>query len=257
MSPARRVDGVLLDIDDTLVDTRSAFRHALAGVVRRYLPHLDDDAAAQVLATWRADPEGHYARYTRGEVGYHAQRMARANHLHATFGGPVLDAAAYEAWNELFEDGFVAGWAAHPEASEVVDDLLAAGVAVGALSNAAVEYQTGKLERVGLADRVRVLVGVDTLGVGKPAPEVFLEACRRLGTEPSRTAYVGDELDVDARAAVAAGLVGVWVDRPGTRRAEIPAEDVAAAREAGVLVVASLAELPGALGLAVVRRPTA
>lgn len=244
---ARPLDGVLFDIDDTLVDTRAAFAAALAQVAARYLGPGHDPA--EVLATWRADAGGHYARYTRGEVDYRTQRMRRANELHAAFGGEPLDDAAYDAWDEVFEAGFRAAWAAHPEALEVVEDLLAAGLAVGALSNAAVAYQAGKLERAGLAHRVPMLVGVDTLGVGKPAPEVFLEACRRLGTEPSRTAYVGDELDVDARAAVAAGLVGVWVDRPGPRRTEVPDQDVAAARAAGVHVVTSLHEVGRVLGL--------
>lgn len=245
----RRVDGVLFDVDDTLVDTRGAFGHALAGVVREYLPHLAPDRAPEILAVWRADAEGHYARYVRGEVDYRTQRMARANLLHEAFGGPALDDDAYEVWSEIFERGFTAAWAAHPEASAVVDTLLDRGIAVGALTNAAVAYQTGKLERAALGDRVEVLVGVDTLGVGKPDPQVFLEACRRLGSTPARTAYVGDELDVDARAAVAAGLVGVWVDRPGPRRVDVPPQDVAAARAAGVHVVASLDEVPGVLGL--------
>lgn len=86
-------------------------------------------------------------------------------------------------------------------------------------------------------------------GSGKPDPRVFAEACRRLGTEPARTAYVGDELDIDALAAVQHGLVGVWLDRPGARRHEIPAAEIAAARAAGVLVVGSVAEVPGVLGL--------
>lgn len=247
---APRVDGVLFDIDDTLVDTAGAFAGALAGVVATHLPHLRDDDHAAVLATWRADDSGHYARYTRGEIDYRTQRMTRANELHEKFGGAALDDQAYDVWDAAFEEGFAGAWAAHPEAHDVVSGLTGAGVAVGALSNAAVGYQTTKLERVGLSDRVEVLVGVDTLGVGKPDPRVFLEACRRLGTAPPRTAYVGDELDVDARAAVAAGLLGVWVDRPGGRRREIPEADIAAARAAGVLVVASLTEVPRVLGLA-------
>ncbi|WP_370502926.1 HAD hydrolase-like protein [Cellulomonas sp. ICMP 17802] len=75
---------------------------------------------------------------------------------------------------------------------------------------------------------------------------MFAEACSRLGINPARTAYVGDELDVDAAAARAAGLVGVWLDRPGGRRIPIGDDEIAAA---DVLVVRSLDELPAVLGL--------
>lgn len=238
----RRVDGVLFDVDDTLVDSQRAFARALSGVARRYLPHLPEERHPEVLAAWRADAGGWYRRHTRGEIGYLEQRKARADELHVRFGGTPLDDAEFEAWNTLFENGFRESWSAHPDAPEVVRALVDAGLAVGALTNAAVAYQTAKLDKAGLTE-VPVLVGVDTLGFGKPDVRVFHEACRRLGTAPERTAYVGDELDVDARAAVAAGLVGVWVDRPGTRRREIPEADVAAAREAGVHVVASLDEI--------------
>lgn len=177
--------------------------------------------------------------------------MTRANALHDQFGGVELDADTYREWNEVFERGFADAWSAHPDVRGAVDRLAADGLAIGALTNAAVAYQTRKMDQVGLRDRVPVLVGVDTLGVGKPDPRVFAEACRRLGTAPERTAYVGDELDIDARAAAAAGLVGVWVDRPGPRRVEIPDGDVAAARDGRILVIRSLAELPRVLGLSV------
>ncbi len=245
----RLVDGVLFDIDDTLVDTQQAFAAALADVARHYLPHLGQDRHGEVLATWRADVGGHYRAYTRGEVGYLEQRMARANALHAEYGGTLLDDEGYREWNAVFEAGFAQAWAAHPDAIPVVEQLLAAGVAVGALTNAGVAYQTTKLAKAGLS-HVPVLVGVDTFGVGKPHPDTFLEACRRLGTEPGRTAYVGDELDIDALGAVRAGLVGVWVDRPDGRRHAITDTEVSAARAVGVHVITSLAGLREALRLA-------
>ena len=244
----RRVEGVLFDVDDTLVDTQLAFAAALGEVAALYLPHLGADGHADVVAAWRADVGGHYRAYTRGEVGYLEQRMRRVNALHAEFGGDVLDEATYLEWNRVFESGFARSWVAHPDASVVVDVLLDAGLAVGALTNAGVAHQTTKMERVGLS-HVPVLVGVDTFGFGKPDPRVFAEACRLLGTPPERTAYVGDELDIDARAAVEAGLIGIWIDRPGGRRVDVPEADVAAARETGVLVVASLDEVPALLGV--------
>lgn len=243
------VDGVLFDIDDTLVDTRAAFAVAIGQVLRTYVPGADEATVARALAAWRADAGGHYRAYTRGETTYRAQRMTRANELHAAFGGPVLDDDAYDVWDEVFEAGFVGAWTAHPDAHDALRRVVGAGLVVGSLTNAATDYQTSKLVRAGLDQHLEVLVGVDTLGIGKPDPRVFVEACRRLGTDPARTAYVGDELDVDARAAAAAGLVGVWVDRPGLRRVPVTDADVAAARAAGVHVVTSLDELPEVLGL--------
>ncbi|MFI2752576.1 HAD family hydrolase [Cellulomonas sp. P22] len=243
------VDGVLFDIDDTLVDTRGAFGPALAGIARRYLPEVGPDRDHEVLAAWRADAGNHFQAYADGRVGYREQRHARANALHDAFGGPELDEVAYAAWDELFEQGFSSSWTAIEDAEKVVDLLLEAGLAVGALSNAGSAYQASKLARAGLGDRVPMLVGVDTLGFGKPHPEVFLEACRRLGTEPARTVYVGDELDGDAVAAVRAGLRGIWLDRPGPRRRLVDAADVDAAVNQGVMVVTSLGEIPGLLGL--------
>ncbi len=241
-----RVDGVLFDIDDTLVDTRGAFGHALSDAARRYLPDLAPERYPELVTVWRADVGGHYAAYTRGEVGYAEQRMTRANELHARFGGPVLDDDAFAVWDESFQQAFAHGWSAHPDVDVVLDKLLAAGLAVGALSNAGVAFQTSKLERVGLLDRVPMLVGVDTLGFGKPDPRVFVEACRRLGTAPERTAYVGDELDVDAVAAGQAGLLGIWIDRPGTRRLPLTDAEIAAA---DVTTIHSFDELPAVLGL--------
>lgn len=242
---ASPVDGVLFDVDDTLVDTHGAFAEALAAVSRTWLPDLDPARDVEVLDHWRADAGGRYRRYTRGEASYREQRMARANDLHAAFGGPVLDDAAYDEWNTLFEDRFTGAWAAHDDAAAVVRQLLDAGIVVGALTNAATEYQVRKLTRAGLIDDVPLLVGVDTLGFGKPDPRVFAEACRRLGTSPERTAYVGDELDVDARAATAAGLRGVWLARP-----HLGAKDANAGEPAATdVVIRSLAELPGVLGL--------
>lgn len=241
------IDGVLFDVDDTLVDTRGAFRHALAAVVAQYLPHVPPEQVDDLLAVWREDAGGHYRAFTRGELGYAEQRRRRANELHARYGGTVLDETAYAAWDAVFEAGFVAGYAPHDDASPVVDRLLAAGLPVGALSNAGTAYQEAKLARTGFAGRVPMLVGVDTLGFGKPHPEVFREACRRLGTDPSRTVYVGDELDIDAQAALAAGLVGIWLDRPGGRRVELTDAEIAAA--ADIPTIATLAALPALLEL--------
>jgi putative hydrolase of the HAD superfamily len=242
------VDAVLFDVDDTLVDTRGAFARALTAVAVEYLPHVPADRYGELLDHWRSDPGGYYRRYTRGETDHLTQRRLRADLMHRTFGGEPVDEHAFAAWDALFWGTFERSWRAFDDARRALERLRAAGVAVGVVTNAAVELQQRKLRAAGL-DGLPVLVGVDTLGFGKPAPEVFVEGARLLGSDPARTAYVGDEPDVDARAAHAAGLVAVWLDRPGTRRQHERHVDAEAMRGAGVRVVEGLDELPEELGI--------
>jgi putative hydrolase of the HAD superfamily len=236
------VRGLLVDVDDTLLDTAAAFSAAVSAVAARFLPELPPESYGEVVAEWRRDDGGHFREYTRGRIDFRAQRQARASDLQRAFGAAPLDAAAFEEWNDLFETTVAANWRAFPDAGLLVATARSRGVRFGALSNSEVAYQRGKLAAAGL-HHVPVLVGVDTLGRGKPDPEVFREACRRLGTAPAETVYVGDELDVDAVAATRAGLLGIWLDRPGSRRGGAFLEDEEVAHEAGVVVVRSLMEL--------------
>jgi putative hydrolase of the HAD superfamily len=225
---------VVLDIDDTLVDTRHAFTVAIGGIVARWLPHLDRAGAERALAHWVADADGHFRAYTRGEIGFTEQRARRARALHAAFDGPALDEDAVARWDTDYDDAFRRAWRLFPEASGFLDRLDAAGVPYGAVTNAGRDYQRDKLRRVGLGERLRMMVSVDDLGVGKPDPRVFRRACANLGVAPGDAVYVGDELDVDARGESEAGLRGIWLDRHGRSR-ELVGLDVPA--------VSSLTEL--------------
>lgn len=237
---AKSVVGVLLDIDDTLVDTQGAFRHALGVVAERYLPAGYN--VEEMTSHWRTDASGWYRAHARGEMTHREQRKRRANELHEAFGGPTLDEEAYAAWDHVFEAGFKEGWRAHPDAHAFLDTLDRCGIEYGAVSNAESGYQEMKLARVGLK-RVRMLVGVDRFGVGKPDSRVFHEGARLLGLDPAMVAYVGDEKDIDAGAAMDAGLaLGIWLDRPGGHPQPGAMAD-------GVVRVESLAQIPAALQL--------
>ncbi|WP_296665858.1 HAD family hydrolase [Demequina sp.] len=246
VTDASSIRGVLFDVDDTLVDTRGAFRHALASVAVDYLDDADHD---ELLSAWRADANGWYRAHTRGEMSHKEQRHRRANDLHELFGGPYLDPEAYEVWDESFERYFREGWAPHPDAAGALDALDAAGIPYGGLSNAAHDYQVLKLAACGLS-RVPMLVGVDELGVGKPDPRVFALACDRLGFAPDEVAYVGDEFDVDPLAAVRAGLgLGVWIERAGAHSRDVDGLAGDGVPRDGLVRIGSLGDLDGVLGI--------
>lgn len=65
------------------------------------------------------------------------------------------------------------------------------------------------------------------LGIRKPSPEIYFEAARRAGVEPSRCAYVGDNLKRDVTGTRAAGfaMVVIMISPEELAEAEITDEN--------------------------------
>lgn len=68
--------------------------------------------------------------------------------------------------------------------------------------------------------------------------------CERLGVAPAATVYVGDSLESDALGACAAGLTGIWLDRPGAAAGGRQRDGAATVDHAPALRITSLAGLP-------------
>ena len=91
------------------------------------------------------------------------------------------------------------------------------------------------VEGAGLAERFRATVSSEEVPRGKPAPDVYLEAARRLGVDPSRTAAVEDSHS-GIRSAKAAGMRVLAIPNPS-----FPPDEEALAQ--ADVVLAGLADL--------------
>jgi HAD superfamily hydrolase (TIGR01509 family) len=91
-----------------------------------------------------------------------------------------------------------------PGAADAVR-AIAARWPVGIASSSNPELIDVVLSASGLAEVVRVAVSSEEVAHGKPAPDVYLEAARRLDAEPSRCAAVEDSHN-GIRSARAAGM---------------------------------------------------
>jgi putative hydrolase of the HAD superfamily len=61
-------------------------------------------------------------------------------------------------------------------------------------------------EALGLAAHLDALVFSAEVGVRKPAPEMFLRACRELAVDPAAVLFVGDDLTNDVQGAADVGM---------------------------------------------------
>lgn len=96
---------------------------------------------------------------------------------------------------------------ARPGAGQVVAELSRRGYRLGILSNTITEREIPEwLEEDGLSRYFPTVVLSSVFGRRKPDPAIYLEASRRAGVEPARSAYVGDNPSRDVPGARRAGF---------------------------------------------------
>jgi putative hydrolase of the HAD superfamily len=204
-----KVRGVLLDLDDTLMDHAGAVSAAL----RLWLPGLDDT----LVTAWNDIQERHLIDWRARRITFPEQRRRRLRDFLPLLNVAVPDEP--EALDRIF-DGYLReferSWRAFDDVDGMLASLAAAGLATAVLSNGTIEQQNDKLTRVGLAGRVGPVFTAESLGVAKPDAGAFLEACSRWGMPPDAVVNVGDRYDLDVVGARGAGLRAVFLDRNGT-----------------------------------------
>lgn len=212
----QRPDGLIFDLDGTLVDTVGAriegWIEALAAVG---LPAARGQVGPLI---------GMDGKQLARDVAAAARRELSDHEVEA------IDKAAGEAFDRLNHSPRTL-----PGVHEALDAAEAAGIRWVIATSSRKEQVTASVSALELAAEPEIVDG-GHVKHAKPAPDLLLVAAERLGLEPARCWAVGDST-WDMRAAVAAGIAGVGV----TAGSAVSRE---ALLEAGAsLVVETLAEL--------------
>ena len=99
-----------------------------------------------------------------------------------------------------------------PGAPEAIAQL-ARAYQLGVASSSPLELIEYALQLAGVREHFKAVISSDDVAAGKPEPQVYLEACRRLGTAPARAAAVEDSSN-GLKAAHAAGLTVIAIPHP-------------------------------------------
>ena len=208
----REIDTVLFDLDDTLHDDTTAYLAAARSV-------------AETIAVERGiDPGTLVDAYERAAMRFWSSLTAE----HLTH--PIADERE-RMWHEALlalgiDDRALAQRCAAryvearagnvlelaPGAVEVLSALRERGCKLGLVTNGFAATHHEKIERLGLRRLMDAFFIADEVGMVKPDPELFRHACRVLGSEPARTAMVGDRYARDVVGALDAGLFTVLLD---------------------------------------------
>jgi N-acetyl-D-muramate 6-phosphate phosphatase len=181
----RDVHAVLFDLDGTLIDSAPDLAAAADRMrVTRGLPSL---------------PFDHY----RPVCGAGARGL-----LGVAFGVKPGEAGFDELREEFFvnyESCMTQRTSAFPGIPELIDELLALGLAWGVVTNKSMRFAGPLTKSMALFASASTVVGGDTTPLPKPHPAPLLEAARQLALDPQRCLYVGDD-ERDVIAGKAAGM---------------------------------------------------
>lgn len=224
---------VLFDLDATLLDHDAARVAGFATHVAEWLGEMQAGELERLDEEWRRLEALHYEQYSSGECSAAEQRRRRVRGMHDELGHAAPSDAEADAWFAGYLDHYRAQWRAFEDVVPALDALCAADpeLVLGVVTNGEGEPQRAKLATIGVADRFTTVVASGDVGFAKPNAAIFALACEWLGVEPAQAAHVGDRLDLDAQAASAAGLHGIWLDRLGTQRAPRDVTRIATLRE--------------------------
>lgn len=184
-----QVAAVIFDLDGTLLDTEAAGLEAGIEALAE-LGHTVDAATM------------------RGLIGLDSPTaLARlSTHL-----GVVLEQEhTMSHWRAAMERRCRSGVPVMAGVAELLDRIDSLGLPRGVATNSRTQGAISKLEASSLAGRFEVVIGFEQVARGKPAPDVFLEAARRLSVAPARC-LVFEDSDVGTRGALAAGMTVVQV----------------------------------------------
>jgi HAD superfamily hydrolase (TIGR01509 family) len=177
------IDAVVFDLDGVLLDSEELWDDVREGLARERGGRWNDQAQADMMGMSSTE----WSRYMHDVIGLREppEEISRevVHRMLDRYGAhlPLIDGAV--------------------EAVERV----AARWPLGLASSSNRELIDRALEVSGLARHFRATVSSEEVERGKPGPDVYLEAARRVGVEPARCAAVEDSAS-GVRSARAAGM---------------------------------------------------
>ena len=215
----------------------------LDGTLWDFAPMMDGALAAAIISLERHHPEL-AGRLTVADLHRHRDLVGRE--MHGTLEHLRRESMRRALRSVGRDDPELAEWLAdellaaraqvvgvHSDVEPVVDELVARGHVVGAITNGNFPF-----ERLPLARRFAFVVHAEDVGEMKPAAAPFARAVELTGTDVRGWVHVGDEIITDVAGAQAYGMIAVWLNRSGRPAPEevVPDAEIASLHDLPDLV---------------------
>ena len=183
------VQGVVFDLDGLLVNTEELYPRVGNELLRRREKRMTDELLHRMM----------------GRPGRIALQMMIDEHQLAA----TVDQLSQET-AEMFPAILDTHLALMPGVEKLLDALERAELPKAVATSSGLKFTQDVLGRMGLTARFSFLLTAEDVVEGKPSPEIYLTAARRLGAAPQSLAIFEDSHN-GCRAAIASGARAVAV----------------------------------------------
>ncbi|HEY1286660.1 MAG TPA: HAD family phosphatase [Solirubrobacterales bacterium] len=183
-------DAVVFDNDGLLLDTESVWTRAERDLFERHGLAFTPADKLELVGTSAAIAGGILER---------------------RLGAPGSAGELLDELNELVVAELEHGVEAMVGARELLHTLRARGTPIGLVSNSPLRFVERSLQIAGFDDHFDAIVSAHEVGAPKPAPEPYLEACRRLEVEAGPAVVALEDSPTGVAAARAAGLTVIGI----------------------------------------------
>ena len=183
-------DAVVFDNDGLLLDTESVWTRAEQDLFDRRGTEFTPADKLELLGT---------SAEIAGRV------------LERRLDEPRRAGALIEELNELVIAELEHGVEAMLGARDLLHALKQRGTPIGLVSNSPLVFVRRSLEIAGFVDHFDVILSAHEVAAPKPAPDPYLEACRRLGVEAGPSVVALEDSPTGVASARAAGLTVIGI----------------------------------------------
>ena len=196
MTASSRIEAVAFDLDGLLVNTEELYQHVGSELLRRRGRSFEPD----LLDAMMGRPQQVSLKIM---IEWHGL-------------ADTIDTLATET-HEIFQSLLDTQLRTMPGAVDLLDLLDAQGIARGVATSSGPDFAHDVLGRMGIRDRFAFVLTSADVTHGKPHPEIYQTAARRLAVDPGAMLVLEDS-QAGCKAAVAAGAVAVAVPGGHSRR---------------------------------------
>ncbi|MFW6196322.1 MAG: HAD family hydrolase, partial [Thermoplasmatota archaeon] len=200
----RLIEGVIFDIDGTLVDHQLAIEKGIEEFYEEYFSD-SDIGLGEFKEIWEEEHDKYIEQFLDGEVTFEEQRVLRVKGVFERAGKKEIDEKIAREYFDFYLDAYERGWGLFEDVIDCLDSL--DGYRLAVLSNGDSSQQRQKLRDNDIVDYFEEVVISGDIGIAKPEKPVFDEIVEKLGVEYGECVYVGDSYDADFVGADNAGMI--------------------------------------------------